>query len=73
MDLSNIHENKKMSQADAGYMIPKDEEKLEKITGLFCCGECKNFLPPHGCKGVAGTIHKGGCCNNYASDEAKKP
>lgn len=73
MDLSNLHEDKKTPQSEAGYVIPVDKDKLNKITGLFCCGACDNFLPPHGCKGVAGTINKGGCCNFYKSDEVKKP
>jgi hypothetical protein len=72
MKLVNIHEAEKESQTDAGYMIPTDPKKLDS-SGLFSCGECRNFLPPNGCNGVAGKIYKGGCCNYYESSKAKKP
>lgn len=64
---------RKTSQTQAGYMIPKNRELLNKKTGLFCCGNCDNFISPHGCQGVSGKIFKGGCCNFYQSDRAKKP
>lgn len=65
-------ESKKMSQEKAGYMVPVDEAKHDKPSGLFSCGNCVNFLPPNGCKGVAGHIVKGGCCNNYKNPELAK-
>ena len=67
--ISEGEKSDKMSQKEAGYMIPKEGQN--KRSGLFCCFECNNFMPPHGCKGVAGMIYAGGCCNHYESDKAK--
>lgn len=63
----------KMSQKEAGYMLPKDESLRSKATGLFCCAKCDMFEKPNGCKGVAGFIEPGACCNNYKSDQAVPP
>lgn len=68
----NEEEKQKMSQDKAGYMVPVDESKHDKPSGLFSCGNCENFLPPNGCKGVAGHIVKGGCCNNYHNPKLAK-